>query len=865
MSAPAVKSEKMEAAQDGSGGPVPMSLEFKGISEFSRSDLRGLITLDEGGLRWAPAGEGRPISIPSGEIEGLEWSPLGGDCRFRIYMTAGEVSFRGFALRDFNRIGPFCKERYGRDPEVLPINTTGHNYGAVTYQGNTLRFMHNEACSFEIPLSAVSQAVIQSKSDLSLLFENDDTGDADDDVLTEMRIYVPPTAGGEDVEKTAVQAVHEDIVEKAGIRVNAAERICQFEQLMLMRPRGKYDIDMHRKFFKISSSSMNYKVNYSNITTMFLLPSHDGNYQFFIIGLEKPIRQGRTSYEYLIVRIPDVDEKVLLDLNLDEKEIEEKYRNALRTSMQGQLYDLIWRVFKNLSGKKVIQAAKEYKSYSGTKSVSCSLKTQFGHLFVLKKSFFFIINPPTYIRHAQIASVEFTRIDGNSTGGRVFDIVFDLYNGDKKIFTNIVKDDFKPLFEWIKSTGVRIKNIKEATRAGGSRKDKKKAVNYTDDPYMAMLDEGRDDSDGGSADDDDEDEDEDFVAEDESSIAEDYDEDVDSSDGDDDDEGRQKRKERAKEMADRRKSKKEKKKRAGSDDEGDRASSSRKKSTASPAKIKGPKRNRSAFDFFNKAKRKQVASEDTNLSFAEIGKRVGQMWAALSAVEKGQYVDLAAEDKKRYASEKKQFDLDHPELASRKRKKKDKNAPKRAKSGYMYFCDANRGPLREANPDKSMTDIAKLLGAKWKEIGSEEKKQFEEKAAADKERYASEKAKYDEEHKDDPIEYETSPKASPKRRRKKDKDAPKRAMSAYTIFMKQNRKSIADENPDAKNTEIMGLVSAKWKTLDDEAKAQYVDAAAEDKERYKSQLAAYKAKKAAAAQESMDVDGDSDDEDAPLA
>ena len=183
----------------------------------------------------------------------------------------------------------------------------------------------------------------------------------------------------------------------------------------------------------------------------------------------------------------------------------------------------------------------------------------------------------------------------------------------------------------------------------------------------------------------------------------------------------------------------------------------------------------------------------------------------------------------------------------------------------MYFCDANRGPLREANPDKSMTDIAKLLGAKWKEIGSEEKKQFEEKAAADKERYASEKAKYDEEHKDDPIEYETSPKASPKRRRKKDKDAPKRAMSAYTIFMKQNRKSIADENPDAKNTEIMGLVSAKWKTLDDEAKAQYVDAAAEDKERYKSQLAAYKAKKAAAAQESMDVDGDSDDEDAPLA
>ena len=46
------------------------------------------------------------------------------------------------------------------------------------------------------------------------------------------------------------------------------------------------------------------------------------------------------------------------------------------------------------------------------------------------------------------------------------------------------------------------------------------------------------------------------------------------------------------------------------------------------------------------------------------------------------------------------------------------------------------------NPDVKITEISKMLAVKWKVIGDEEKKPFNEKAAADKQRYEEEKAAY---------------------------------------------------------------------------------------------------------------------------
>jgi len=77
---------------------------------------------------------------------------------------------------------------------------------------------------------------------------------------------------------------------------------------------------------------------------------------------------------------------------------------------------------------------------------------------------------------------------------------------------------------------------------------------------------------------------------------------------------------------------------------------------------------------------------------------------------------------------------------------------------------------------------------------------------------------------------------------------PKKAMNAYLAFVKQNRSTVAQENPDLKNTEVMAALGTKWKELSKEDKIPYEEMAAEDKKRFEEEKKVYdaEAKKGAA-------------------
>lgn len=78
------------------------------------------------------------------------------------------------------------------------------------------------------------------------------------------------------------------------------------------------------------------------------------------------------------------------------------------------------------------------------------------------------------------------------------------------------------------------------------------------------------------------------------------------------------------------------------------------------------------------------------------------------------------------------------------KKEKDPNAPKRGKSAYFFFMDDERPKQKAANPDASVSDLAKLMGAEWNKIkGTPAAKKYEELAAKDKVRYEKEKAAYE--------------------------------------------------------------------------------------------------------------------------
>jgi hypothetical protein len=73
---------------------------------------------------------------------------------------------------------------------------------------------------------------------------------------------------------------------------------------------------------------------------------------------------------------------------------------------------------------------------------------------------------------------------------------------------------------------------------------------------------------------------------------------------------------------------------------------------------------------------------------------------------------------------------------------KDPNAPKRPLSTFFLFSQDERPKIKKDNPSLSVADIAKLIGERWRSIGDDKKRQYEERARQEKERYDREVAEY---------------------------------------------------------------------------------------------------------------------------
>ena len=56
------------------------------------------------------------------------------------------------------------------------------------------------------------------------------------------------------------------------------------------------------------------------------------------------------------------------------------------------------------------------------------------------------------------------------------------------------------------------------------------------------------------------------------------------------------------------------------------------------------------------------------------------------------------------------------------KKKKDPMAPKRAMSGFMFYSNAVRDTVRKEKPDIAFTEVAKVIGAQWKELSEDDRK-----------------------------------------------------------------------------------------------------------------------------------------------
>merc|ERR1739844_121019 len=167
--------------------------------------------------------------------------------------------------------------------------------------------------------------------------------------------------------------------------------------------------------------------------------------------------------------------------------------------------------------------------------------------------------------------------------------------------------------------------------------------------------------------------------------------------------------------------------------------------------------------------------------------------------------------------------------------------PKRNMSAFFLYSNAHRTRVREDNPDIKFGQIARLLSEEYKALTPKELKKWEKLAEKDKERYKKEMESYVPPSEDsDSEDSMVNGKKKRKRRAKKDPNKPKRNLSSFFIYSNEVRDTVKAQNPDAKFGDIAKIISAQFKDLPPERRAELDKPAAEDKVRYQTQLAEYK-------------------------
>jgi len=261
----------------------------------------------------------------------------------------------------------------------------------------------------------------------------------------------------DDDETPAAQAFHDMIKEKADIGQVTGEGIASFAEVTVLTPRGRYDIDMFPAFLRLRGKTYDYKILYTSITRLFLLPKPDDVHIIFVVGLDPPIRQGQTRYPYLVMSFSR-DEEVEVDLQLDEATIESQYNGNLKKHYEAPIHEVISAVFRGLSGKKITAPSGSFTSRDSHTSIKANLKAAQGDLYFLEKALLFLVKPTTLVEYTDIASVVFSRVGGGMASARTFDLKILLKMNPEIVFTSINKEEHELVEEFLKSKKLRVKN-----------------------------------------------------------------------------------------------------------------------------------------------------------------------------------------------------------------------------------------------------------------------------------------------------------------------------------------------------------------------------------------------------------------------
>jgi len=327
---------------------------------------------------------------------------------------------------------------------------------------------------------------------------------------------------------------------------------------------------------------------------------------------------------------------------LSEEEIQEKFAGKLTKNVSGPAYEVVSRVMKHLVQRKITVPG-SFKGVGGAQCLTCSYKASSGLLFPLERGFMYIFKPPVHVRFDEIASVNFAR--GAMKVNKSFDFEIETRNKSSYVFSNIERDQYTALYDFVSKKKLKIKNIGKGGYVDTMRgsDDDDSDDNAVHDPYMMRMKAEAADRDENGDDDDSESDDEDFKPEDNGEeVAEEFDSNASSSGSDEEGEGRTKRKkprrgsgsdeeddgdeEDSEEEERPKKRKKERRQKEGG-----------RKRTKKAKDPNAPKRPMSAYMAWLNDNRNQIKEDNPGIGVTEVSKIAGQLWKKVTSEEKEKY------------------------------------------------------------------------------------------------------------------------------------------------------------------------------------------------------------------------------------
>jgi structure-specific recognition protein 1 len=515
----------------------------------------------------------------------------GRNCALWLQDAQGAYSrFEGLKAGEFERINSFLQTHAAVKLTKRELSSKGRNYGSCKVVGGFLHLLDDEgALIAPLPLSAVGMVPRPNKNEVEIQCIEDDTVEKEDEVLVEMKLYVPPSANigettsssaeaadasmdeeGEDGEtrrsssRDAANKLHKLISEAADVNTASGESLVEFPEdvCQFLVPRGRFKVELFPTFLRLVGSTATFTVNYKSVTRIVYLPVpvssnegwKDAKKYAIVLSLDDPIRQGLQRHAHLVMNLDRVEYDVKLRIPAEDIAAG-KYEGlgSNDKTAKGELPKLIAGMYKRIIGKPVFKP-ENFESSKKQRGVRCNHKAQEGHLFPLEKSMIWIHKPTVFIRYSDIEVVDIQRFAGGSAL-RTWDLLVKCRasGGERAtdyLFQSIDKSEKQPIVDFLKSKQVTVKEEKASHSAAMD-------MDLGDDEDDEEDEEDDDFSGGGEDDDDDDDDDE-------------GDDEDGEGGGDDDDEGFKKKSKKGKKSStSKKKSSKPPKKKSKKDDDDD--------------------------------------------------------------------------------------------------------------------------------------------------------------------------------------------------------------------------------------------------------------------------------------------------------